>query len=722
MSENKIEMVDGQIVQKEFKPVNREFAIKQSAHAIHVLSTSLYSRPIEAIVRELSCNALDAHTAAGTTNIPFEVGMDHNKEGYTDFFVRDYGTGMDPADLERLYTTYFDSTKQQGDGFIGSFGLGSKSPFAYTKNFFITDTYFGMVHKYEAKVDEDTHIPSLVKLSEEFTGELANGIEIRFAIYDGKADEFRNAITKVLRWFGSSVVLVGDNVVQHWNDVVVLDDGKRFQLNTPEMRLDLQDVMLSKDGNKYDNSHVLLNKIMYRLEKGRFSGKVPKVLENTPFILKLDMDSVDVTPSREELHYSKRTLAVIEAKLAKAGEQVTAHIQEILKDYTDLELFKSYHDLYSQFAGFLPERYTERPGLTFRASNRYGCTEHKIWSNQRKWGKGGYKTIVKDIDVDSIIYTDELFNTLHVIQDNETDRPKLRMQYLLEDKSEDYQVRLFQSRAQFDEYLTSIHVPETEFRNVKMLSDLPKPPRKARAKRGSIKMHKVFQLGGTIEYGNTWAGAEIDIDEVEDAVYMPLMHWQVMLNGEKRHANALVSALKAFTKGDYTFYGVKTADVEELSKLDNWKSIEEVIEEVAQEAADAIEGVPAYAGSGSRPVNNLMSLKLEEVDHPLLTSIDAYQAITKAYRANKVASSKLRSFEGIQHYLPRGHVLRDKELKYSEWDSLLEPFNEQFPMLGMLLDEKSYWSERERTEHQNLVLQYLREQVLLYGANGERRN
>jgi DNA topoisomerase VI subunit B len=192
---------NGNVVPGEFQAVNREFSIKQSAHAIHVLSTSLYSRPIEAVIRELSCNALDSHKVAGVT-VPFEVSLNSNPNREFTFSVRDFGTGLEPEALERLYTTYFDSTKEQGDGFIGSFGLGSKSPFAYTKKFFINDYYFGIVHKYEAFIDEETHIPVLNKLSEDTSPELANGLEITFEVRYGDMSKFQEAALKVFKFLG----------------------------------------------------------------------------------------------------------------------------------------------------------------------------------------------------------------------------------------------------------------------------------------------------------------------------------------------------------------------------------------------------------------------------------------------------------------------------------------------------------------------------------------
>ena len=60
------------------------FKIKTSATAFKILSEGLYSNKIGSMIRELICNAYDAHCAAGTTDIPIDVvEVDMEKEGET---------------------------------------------------------------------------------------------------------------------------------------------------------------------------------------------------------------------------------------------------------------------------------------------------------------------------------------------------------------------------------------------------------------------------------------------------------------------------------------------------------------------------------------------------------------------------------------------------------------------------------------------------------------
>ena len=74
------------------------FTIKTTAKAFDILSSGLYTDPITAIIRELSCNAYDAHVAAGKPDIPFEIHIPTRLEPY--FSVKDDGIGLSDEDIQ----------------------------------------------------------------------------------------------------------------------------------------------------------------------------------------------------------------------------------------------------------------------------------------------------------------------------------------------------------------------------------------------------------------------------------------------------------------------------------------------------------------------------------------------------------------------------------------------------------------------------------------------
>ena len=112
------------------------FSIEASQQAFAVLSSTIYEDKIKAPIRELSTNAYDAHVEAGCPDKPFEVHLPNAID--PEFRVRDYGVSMSHEDVMSLYTTYFGSNKRNSNSLNGCLGLGSKSPFAYTNQFWVT--------------------------------------------------------------------------------------------------------------------------------------------------------------------------------------------------------------------------------------------------------------------------------------------------------------------------------------------------------------------------------------------------------------------------------------------------------------------------------------------------------------------------------------------------------------------------------------------------------
>jgi hypothetical protein len=106
------------------------YRIAQSRAAFETMSSRLYSDKIRAVLRELACNAWDAHQDAGKVDVPFEIHLPTDFEPY--FEIKDYGTGMSHRDIVDLFCTYFGTNKSDSDKFIGALGLGSKSPFCLT--------------------------------------------------------------------------------------------------------------------------------------------------------------------------------------------------------------------------------------------------------------------------------------------------------------------------------------------------------------------------------------------------------------------------------------------------------------------------------------------------------------------------------------------------------------------------------------------------------------
>jgi HSP90 family molecular chaperone len=148
--------------------------IKATPKIFSFFADQTYSNKPVAITRELVANAIDAHTAAGVSDVPIEVWLPTDFD--PTYRVRDQGIGMSHDFIMGPFMAYTDgSTKDNANDQIGGFGIGSKSPFAYTDQFTLRSVHQGTVSIYSMFIDEDG-IPSVGLLGQKQTNE-ANGVE-----------------------------------------------------------------------------------------------------------------------------------------------------------------------------------------------------------------------------------------------------------------------------------------------------------------------------------------------------------------------------------------------------------------------------------------------------------------------------------------------------------------------------------------------------------------
>lgn len=183
----------------------KAFTINASREAFRILSSGLYSNKIQAIIRELSCNAYDAHVMAGKPEEPFNV---HLPDAWEPFLsIEDFGIGLDDDDVNNIYTSYFTSTKTKSNDVIGGLGLGSKTPFSYTDTFTIRARKDSVERVYNAYVS-DAGSPTVSLMSESDTDE-PNGVLITVPVRPEDFYNFYREASNVYRYFKTLPNMVG---------------------------------------------------------------------------------------------------------------------------------------------------------------------------------------------------------------------------------------------------------------------------------------------------------------------------------------------------------------------------------------------------------------------------------------------------------------------------------------------------------------------------------
>ena len=288
-----------------------EFRIRNSAKAFSILSSGLYANKVRAIIRELSCNAVDSHVAAGKQNTPFDVHLPNSIEPY--FSIRDYGTGLSHDQVTNIYTTYFESTKTASNEFIGALGLGSKSPFSYTDNFTVTAVQNGKKGIYSAFINEQG-VPSIALMMDEETTD-PNGVEVRFAVeqrYD--FDKFRQEARYVYEYFKLRPVISGN-----------ADFG--FKDPTYTEKDIIPGVHSHGDGH---NSYAIMGNIKYPIDvpnADKALGGLHGLLK-CGLIMEFKIGELDFQASREGLSYIPQTIEAIKNKLLALNAQLAIHIAQ----------------------------------------------------------------------------------------------------------------------------------------------------------------------------------------------------------------------------------------------------------------------------------------------------------------------------------------------------------------------------------------------------------
>ena len=120
----------------------REASISDEAIGMVMsMLSDAYSRPEEAVVRELVCNGIDAQLLNGS-DLPIRVDVPTRTS--PQLVVADHGVGMTAEQLLANFADYGSSTKAGDRLSIGRFGIGAKSPYAVTNQFTVVTTCAGI--------------------------------------------------------------------------------------------------------------------------------------------------------------------------------------------------------------------------------------------------------------------------------------------------------------------------------------------------------------------------------------------------------------------------------------------------------------------------------------------------------------------------------------------------------------------------------------------------
>lgn len=178
-----------------------QFDVSKQAKLFHMLSSSLYSDKPGSIIRELCSNCHDSHIMAGRTHIPFILKGPTFEHPFLS--VKDFGVGLTSEEAVKTILCYLGSNKDQSAEYIGGWGIGSKSPFAYAKNYNVIVIKNGMRAEFACWKDEHG-LPSQALIDHSPTDE-PNGVEMVVPVEPEDIRKFTEAIETYMQWTNYNV-------------------------------------------------------------------------------------------------------------------------------------------------------------------------------------------------------------------------------------------------------------------------------------------------------------------------------------------------------------------------------------------------------------------------------------------------------------------------------------------------------------------------------------
>lgn len=289
-----------------------------------LLTSNLYSNPLESFFRETVSNAHDSHVESGSThpiillieetptNTNSFYGNYYTSESTYTFSIRDYGVGVSPERFEKIYKNIGSSTKRESNDFIGMLGIGRFSCLSCANVANINSYYNGI--KYSYMMYKNGNGINIDKVSED-VGDYKNGLEVSVSTAASVKD-IEIALNKLC--FFDNLKVVEKNVGTLLKEKIQDFNNRRVKhyknFSTCSLRL-----------SHYYRRYAKMGNVLYPLDT--VVGE--KEIDTKDVIIHLPMGSVDITPNRESLQYTDFTKNTIKKCLKKVKEE----LQELASGY-----------------------------------------------------------------------------------------------------------------------------------------------------------------------------------------------------------------------------------------------------------------------------------------------------------------------------------------------------------------------------------------------------
>ena len=349
----------------------------------HLMSTmtNLYSDPVLAVIREYSSNALDSHIRAGVTQ-PIEVTLPN--EHRLTFTVEDFGIGMSKDDIANIYSRYGLSTKNETNSEIGAFGLGCKSALAIADRFDLVARKDGV--ETVAFIQKNNKGVGVVHFVSETATTEPNGVKVTIPVPPIQVSRFVTSAPNVFdTWAVGTALIDGqpNKAVQYGNGWVELAPaGEPIAWVKLETKNHFR--TYRSYSNLFSSTTFIIGGIAYTIER-KSRNEFPfdteayrllsEIVSNNTMIVNLPIGSVDLTPSREAIMITDKTVKTINSMIGDIHENIRSTVSDYIQGLDISEAVRVYANNFNLFADeidFSSQGYTMRSVYRTRRPEFYG--------------------------------------------------------------------------------------------------------------------------------------------------------------------------------------------------------------------------------------------------------------------------------------------------------------------------------------------------------------
>lgn len=293
-----------------------KFTLAENSALFDILCNKIYSNKVRAVIRELTCNAIDSHIEAGQTR---RVEIKLPQRSGDEFYIQDFGTGLSKEQCLKLYVTYGMSTKTETNDAVGFMGIGSKSFWSVTNMATIVSVKDGLKHTLVCSKDKEGNQVINCMSGNGVPTSDPNGVKISF-IVNSDSHRYREEALQTFKNFDP----------KHMPYDVI--NSKVFEAMPFEAQYQKDNLYKFKIETSYYSStkiEAVMGGVTYPVDTSYIKDDILGKKYNV--VLYFNIGDLSVNAGRESLKYTDETIANINDKLQQVFDDICKSLEKKLQ-------------------------------------------------------------------------------------------------------------------------------------------------------------------------------------------------------------------------------------------------------------------------------------------------------------------------------------------------------------------------------------------------------